>query len=67
MVEKLREAKMENKVQRGNRTYWFRPVEKGVELFIRWFDGRKWDEGKSYGVFRNEENALLFMTVFTND
>lgn len=42
-------------------TYSINPVKDGVELFIRKFDGKKWGEPVSYGIFRNEEWAMIFV------
>lgn len=45
-------------------SYWFRPVRYGVELFVRRFDGQKWDGGKSHGIFNNEKRAISFLDEF---
>lgn len=40
------------------KTYWLRPVDGGVELFIRL------DTGRSFGVFKTEQMALVFLSAF---
>lgn len=45
------------------RTYYFKPVTNGIELFVRWAGG----EIKSYGVFPDGKSAVSFLKTFVND